>query len=70
MNEPAFPTPLFFNEIQVDCTAGLTKREFFAAMALAGLLANGNKEGGQQLAHMATFAADQLLKELQRSEAQ
>lgn len=39
-NQPAFPTDIYFGEYRTDQHPGLTKREYFAAMALQGLLAN------------------------------
>lgn len=39
-NDNAFPKTVFEEEISVDCVGGLTKREYFAARALQGLLAN------------------------------
>lgn len=52
-SEPAFPSAL---------GEGLTKREFFAGLALAGLLADSIPR--QQAAPFAVVAADALIDEL------
>lgn len=62
MNRSAFPIP---SEI---ATNGLTKREFFAAMAMQGLCAHqviGN-DTFQKIAEYAVSQADCLLMELSR----
>ena len=50
---------------------GLTKREYFAALAMQGILANGTQrihgDMYQFLAHVAVKQADTLLKELENS---
>lgn len=45
---------------------GLTKREYFAAMALQGLCAKYGSAVYKQSAASALFMADALLKELER----
>lgn len=46
---------------------GLTKREYFAAMAMQGMLASlsGISSDYSQIAHMAIEQADELLKQLE-----
>ena len=46
---------------------GLTKREYFAAIAMQGLLANG-KIGLEHVSNAAIKHADTVLEELKRSE--
>ena len=50
--------------------AGLTKREFFAAMALEGLLATYRGVNAEETAHVAVFAADCLIDELNKPEVE
>lgn len=38
--DPAFPTDDYFDEKITNTLPGLTKREYFAALAMQGLLAN------------------------------
>lgn len=85
-NEPAFPRHY---GTMTDCekkaanrenlwTPGLTKREYFAAMAMQGLLSNPitkelvedcfGLEVPRRVAELALHAADALLAELERSE--
>jgi len=51
---------------------GLTKREYFAAMAMQGILANdrivNKNESGEKIAHDSVYMADILIKELNKSE--
>lgn len=56
---PAFPHVTYY---------GLTKREYFAAQALAGILANatGYSEDYDDTAKEAVLRADALIKELNR----
>jgi hypothetical protein len=66
--EPAFP------QNQLSHGVGLTKREYFAAMALQGWLANkysanhDQKETGPKAALVAIRAADSLIIELSKDE--
>lgn len=56
-DEPIFPGPM---------TTGLTKREWFAGMALQGLLANPeyyNRYGIRNLIEECNDIADEMLKE-------
>lgn len=61
-NEPAFPLPLGNENIQPEC-AGLTKREYFAAMAMQGMLANSDCRTWD-VSDDVVRAADALLAEL------
>lgn len=70
MNEAAFPSVVPDVEQEFSAVLGLTKREFFAALAMAGLLAN---QGDYELAdatQCAVKAADKLINELKGSAAQ
>lgn len=68
--ESAFPIPAY-EDIRGDYhnpTAGLTKREYFAGLAMQGLAANAHDSlaswDGQQTAECAVKFADALLAEL------
>lgn len=61
---PAFPSPNEFGST----FQGLTKREYFAAIALQGLLANTNFADGPHNAELAVAAADALIAELNREQ--
>ena len=45
---------------------GLTKREYFAAMAMQGFLANSYSTRNSQLAELAVNQADSLIEELNK----
>ena len=45
---------------------GLTKREYFAAMAMQGILAHGTREKAEAAAFTAMIFADELLKQLSK----
>lgn len=47
-------------------TGGLTKREYFAAMALQGILASSSENTFEKDANWATKAADALIEELNK----
>lgn len=70
MNEPAFPSVVPDVEQEFSAVLGLTKREFFAALAMAGLLANQGDYELSEAAQCAVGAADKLIKELNASAAQ
>ncbi len=53
---PAFPTPA--HNLQND---GMTLRDYFAAKAMQGLIANNNIDA-QQIAHAAYIVADAMLR--------
>lgn len=48
--------------------SGLTKREYFAAMAMQGMLAKYGTDYQSQHAKESVYMADTLLKELEKSE--
>lgn len=61
-NHPAFPVP-------ADCYSreGMTKREYFAVMAMQGLIAQSDKaKSAAEFARHAVIAADALLTELEK----
>lgn len=72
-NHSAYPAFIFENERAIGSSEGLTKREYFAAMALQGLLAAGDWEvsrtgrvssefvGERALASAAVKCADDLI---------
>lgn len=63
----AFPTPEFYEERYVGCSNGLTKREYFAALALQGLLAQHEITPATSiklLVARAAAAADELVEQL------
>ena len=51
-----------------DCGGGLTKREWFAGMALQGLLANPGNTSIDGCVAMSIFASDNILKQLAESD--
>jgi hypothetical protein len=71
MSDPAFPTANLARKSQTHplefvLQGGLTKREYFAALALQGLIAHPKSVNSsfQQDAESAVYAADCLIKEL------
>lgn len=79
--QPINPVPHVNQDgtIQYDAYFGLTKREYFAAVAMQGLLANnhpnfwGNRHGQcaeGEIAKEAARHADELLKQLDNQEKQ
>jgi len=54
-NSPAFPTQVQF---------GLTKREYFAAQAMSGIISSYESVSAQQVAREAVACADALIAEL------
>jgi hypothetical protein len=75
-NQLAHPVNLVFDDGEIQ-HHGLTKREYFAAMAMQGLLANPNggmqKGGGMTfspvgISELAVLHADALLAELEKTE--
>lgn len=76
-NEPAFPDPMrgaepnIINQSPQSLPAGLTKREYFAALAMQGLIGMYHRyeEGGDGTINLCADAvgfADNLLKQLER----
>lgn len=61
-NKPAFPVSELPKQYQPKLEWGLTKREYFAAMALQGLLADPEYRG--DAAPEAVLFADDLIKAL------
>src|ERR1035437_6133224 len=64
-NEPINPIIASSNESTLH-HSGLTKREFFAGLAMQGLLANTNPGDIPSIAKMAVEAADALILELNK----
>jgi len=65
--QPAFPFTFSSSDGSPDWAAGLTKREYFAAMAMQGICANPTveiKPYGDEIAQAAVEVADALLKNL------
>jgi len=66
-NEPSFPEVQELPQFNKH-TYGLTKREYFAAMAMQGLLACPNNVNmAQDIAKGAVIMADQLIIELNKT---
>lgn len=76
-NEPAFPqeglsTWVDGEKINQDFHEGLTKREYFAAMAMQGfahMFKHGRLDTAKHTAYEAVVLADALLGELEKSNA-
>jgi hypothetical protein len=58
--------PLDGNHIGHPDTIGLTKREYFAGLAMQGLLAQDSWASEKVLAENAIIYADELLKQLEK----
>lgn len=72
-NEPAFPIPYVVDEInglKIRYEVGLTKREYFAGLAMQGIVegdsARGCFDDRQKVAEVACEFADALLAELSK----
>ena len=63
---PAMPVMPVMDEADYGQHYGLTKREHFAAMAMQGLAASGNRELSRDVAFLAVAYADALLAELEK----
>lgn len=63
-HNPAFPVVIPNAAIDFDVTPGLTKREFFAAMAMVGYLADGSTDSRSSIGLDSVLMADQLMKNL------
>ena len=67
-DSPAFAKAAFANEYGIDAPQeGLTKREYFAAMAMQGLLANYGSSYSVQNTMEAVYMADALIEELNKT---
>jgi hypothetical protein len=67
-NEHGFPTDADHAEVNSAECMGLTKREYFAGLAMQGLLASGPHDCDLRgIAYDAVCAADALLKALEES---
>lgn len=64
------PTDPAFNGTPGSGCPGLTKREYFAAMAMQGMIGRDSYDAGQatpqQRAHLAVIEADALIAELNK----
>lgn len=67
MSRFVFPTPECFEVTAIQSIEGLTKRELFAALAMAGLLASQG-ETYEGLVRDAVVSADLLLAQLKETE--
>ena len=69
-NEPAFPCPIGGD--WPECDRGLTKREYFAAMAMQGILASDSDQNytDENVSAWAVNSADALLAELAKARAE
>jgi hypothetical protein len=74
-DKPTCPTPHINSDgrVQFDIYLGLTKREYFAGLAMQGLLVNykehchfGNDEWQPMVSELAVKCADELLKQLEQ----
>ena len=68
-NKPVNPAPYVIREdgsISNPTYAGLTKREYFAGLAMQGLLSNPEIKDSKALAKFSIEAADALLNELDK----
>jgi hypothetical protein len=68
-NDAAFAKSAFYHQNGfIDSSQeGLTKREYFAAIALQGLLAEGNRHQFNIIAEIAVEAADLIIEELNKT---
>jgi hypothetical protein len=63
---PLYPMDIKFQDGTQGINMGLSKREYFAAMALQGLLAHGNPKTLFNHASMSVYWADELIKQLNK----
>jgi hypothetical protein len=71
MENADMPAFAWASSCETDGSTGLTKREYFAALAMQGLCANSNRDGAwshtaDDVADAAVRYADALLDELER----
>lgn len=66
--DPAFPTDDYFDEKITNTLPGLTKREYFASLALQGILSAGDAESDPPhiLAEYAVECAERLIDALNK----
>lgn len=69
-NDPAHPTPYTNQDgtIQYDVYLGLTKREYFTALAIQGLCANVESASIADIALSAVKIADALIEALNKED--
>jgi len=72
-NDPANPTigwelTVHGDPVVITDQYGLTKREYFAAMVMQGLMANPNMDNKDNLEELAVLTADFLIEELNKDE--
>lgn len=66
-NEPAFPFEFNHSDVNQERYYGLSKREYFAGMAMQGICAtNCEYNSWEDLAKDAIGIADSLIKELEK----
>ena len=65
-NEPAFPGKRV-NGVFTESFEGLTKREYFAAMAMTGLVAYSFSTDSREASALAVRHADALIAELEKN---
>ena len=68
---PAFASVAYGDQNDSYCQEGLTKREYFAAMAMQGIIANQELRldiimDGETVSENAVMFADELLKQLEK----
>ncbi|MTJ56016.1 hypothetical protein FJR38_26880 [Anabaena sp. UHCC 0253] len=66
-DDPVFPEDNYYDEHRIGQVLGLTKREYFAAMALQGIMANAEFMHFEA-AKMAVKKADELIEELNKQQ--
>ena len=64
VNPPAFPTNMFYEEKLYGCEEGMTLRDYFAAHAMQGLVANGwlNSADSGEISEQSYRLAHAMLK--------
>lgn len=65
-NAKAYPTTDPYDKHRI--SGGITKREYFAAMALNGILSNARIAVTKDTSNLAVVIADQLIKELNKED--
>lgn len=69
-NEKVYPDPMraaaqsHSNQEPWNLEAGLTKREYFASIAMQGFIATGQYRAGREIADEAVHCADMLIERL------